>query len=460
MKLAVVTVLLFSACVASVSAGVYDDVLPMGKTDKNQADPNSAVKRPQSNSNPVPEAKGPMPVSNPPGATAETAAPAYQPVLNFKDQVDSVPQTTGGPNIDVYQPAQNFADKHPLDGDLAPFFRYWNPKIRNHFYTVDFGIFGSGKEGWIYQGIQCYVHRQNKNGTVPLYRYWNTRILDDYFTVQNDVPASTGYLLKGIAAYVSVKQQVGQIPLYRYYNKEIADHYYTTNANVLGTGRDGWVLQGVASYVWPHPTEATKPQPVQPGSVQDAITKGPIAPTHYVAPAPMTSGSTPPGFNASTGGAVHIPLPAEASSEVPLIVPLYRYWNSVYRDHFYTTNWAEVGAGGHEGWEYQGVQALIFSNPQPNTKPLHRYWNIRTLDHFYTTNFDALGHAGNDGWKYEGIQGYIFNGPQDGAIPLFRYFSSNFNDHFYTTKDLGNSTQSWVREGVQGYVLQSFFTDC
>ena len=40
--------------------------------------------------------------------------------------------------------------------------------------------------------------------------------------------------------------------------------------------------------------------------------------------------------------------------------PLHRYWNAVRGDHFYTTNWSELG-GGAGGYRYEGVQCHVFS---------------------------------------------------------------------------------------------------
>jgi Zn-dependent metalloprotease len=39
-------------------------------------------------------------------------------------------------------------------------------------------------------------------------------------------------------------------------------------------------------------------------------------------------------------------------------VPLFRYWNPGIGDHFYTTNWSELGAGKY-GWNYEGVQCYV-----------------------------------------------------------------------------------------------------
>jgi hypothetical protein len=334
--------------------------------------------------------------------------------------------------------------------------------VRDHFYTADFGVFGSGREGWTYQGIQMYAYTKQVKGTVPLYRYWNTKLLDDYFTVSAQVNKTTGYVLRGVTCYVFPKQVPGSVPLYRYFNQELADHYYTTNYAVMQHGRDGWVLQGIAAYGFPHPHDYVTPDTMSTSGIANYTSKSPdnvpgdlIAPTVYVPPANKGDGKGPK----SPPKDLKPDLPAQASRDTPLLVPMYRYWNSVYRDHFYTTLWSELGAGGHNGWEYQGVQALVYANPQPGSAALHRYWNVRTLDHFYSTNFKALG-KGKDGWRYEGVAAYIDRSQGQDNVPLYRYFSDSFSDHFYTTRFIGNETRTWVYEGIQGYVHPSWFTDC
>lgn len=133
-------------------------------------------------------------------------------------------------------------------------------------------------------------------------------------------------------------------------------------------------------------------------------------------------------------------------------VPLYRYWNPTNTDHFYTTNWSELGSGRY-GWHYEGVQCYVFASQLPGTVPLYRYWNPTIGDHFYTTNWNELG-SGRWGWKYEGVQCYVHSGAATGARGLYRYWNPTAGDHFYTTdwNELGSGRYGWHFEGVQCYV--------
>ncbi len=133
-------------------------------------------------------------------------------------------------------------------------------------------------------------------------------------------------------------------------------------------------------------------------------------------------------------------------------LPLYRYWNPGIGDHFYTTNWNELGTGRY-GWGYEGIQCYVSSQQQAGMIPLYRYWNGAIGDHFYTTNWNELG-AGRYGWGYEGVQCYVFGQQQSGTVPLYRYWNPGATDHFYTTNwnELGTGRYGWGYEGIQCFV--------
>ena len=134
------------------------------------------------------------------------------------------------------------------------------------------------------------------------------------------------------------------------------------------------------------------------------------------------------------------------------LAALYRYWNPAIGDHFYTTNFAELGQGRH-GWHLEGIQCYVFPTRHVSTVPLYRYWNPGIGDHFYTTNFNELGQ-GRHGWRLEGIQCYVQPRRASGSLPLYRYWNPSIGDHFYTTNfnELGQGRHGWRLEGVQCYV--------
>lgn len=337
------------------------------------------------------------PAAGEPTRTATAAAPPTGSGTVSDNAADGLPAPAGVPAPEGDAPAA-----HPVDPKLAPVYRYWSPSLRDHYYTLDFSLLGTGRNGWRYQGVAFYIYPTKEEETVPLFRYWNLRMGNHYYTTSFEElgEGKDGYKFKGILGYVKKAADDNTVPLYRFHNAAIGDDFYTVNAMSKARGSEEWTAEGVSCYVWPVPQAETEKS----------------TPNHYA-----------------------------------LLVPLYRYWNKRFGDHFYTTVWKEVEVGTH-GWEYQGVQALVYATQQPGTVALHRYWNIRTLDHFYTTNYNALGAGGENGWKYEGIECYVDTFKRDGTVPLYRYFNADISDHFYTTKWLGKSYQGWEYEGLQCYV--------
>ncbi len=133
-------------------------------------------------------------------------------------------------------------------------------------------------------------------------------------------------------------------------------------------------------------------------------------------------------------------------------VPLYRYWNSSISDHFYTTNWADLGTGKY-GYKFEETQCYVFAVRQPGSVPLYRYWKSAVGDHFYTTNWAELG-AGRSGYAYEGIACYVFPGAGHKNAGVYRYWSQGGTDHFYTTNydELGVGNYGYHLEMTQGFV--------
>lgn len=76
--------------------------------------------------------------------------------------------------------------------------------------------------------------------------------------------------------------------------------------------------------------------------------------------------------------------------------------------------------------------------------PLYRYFNPSVVDHFYTTNFNELGGGGN-GYNYEGIQSFIYPYPVKGSVPLYRYWQPQVSDHFYTTNPIAMELEQQIR---------------
>lgn len=137
----------------------------------------------------------------------------------------------------------------------------------------------------------------------------------------------------------------------------------------------------------------------------------------------------------------------------PPVVDMFRYFNSGFAHHFYTTNFSEEGYGGSGGWAYEGIHFHVLQSQQAGSVPLYRYFASSTKDHFYTTDFSELGN-GAQGYVFEEIQCYVYSTQQSGTVPLYRYRNVDTGEHFYTTNlnEVGGNP-SYVLEKTQAYVL-------
>ncbi|MCH9692397.1 MAG: S8 family serine peptidase [Gammaproteobacteria bacterium] len=135
------------------------------------------------------------------------------------------------------------------------------------------------------------------------------------------------------------------------------------------------------------------------------------------------------------------------------IVPFFRY--SGINDHFYTTNWNELGSGHSSEWQLEGIVGYISIISQNGSKVLYRYYSSKDSDHFYTTNYGELGQ-GNEVWRKEQDAGYLPL-PSSKTQSLYRYYANSVKDHFYTPdfNELGSGNSTWKYEGVVGQVYKS-----
>jgi Repeat of unknown function (DUF5648)/Papain family cysteine protease len=188
-----------------------------------------------------------------------------------------------------------FISDKPITGDLAPLYRYWNGQGGDHFYTTDWNELGTGKYGWGFEQVQCYVYTTQKPNTVPLYRYWNGQACDHFYTTNwNELGSGKyGWTFERIQCYVPNTQQPGSVPLYRYWNAQCADHFYTTNWSELGSGKYGWVFEQIQCYVYPQPKVATE---------TDETATTPRPATFTTADAEGAGSDTPPASFQTVGG--------------------------------------------------------------------------------------------------------------------------------------------------------------
>jgi hypothetical protein len=136
-----------------------------------------------------------------------------------------------------------------------PLYRYYNSKLKKHFYTVDFTEYGNGRSGWALEGPCCRVYSaaDQSRSIVPFFRYFNEKTGDHYYTTRFEEfgRGGNGYHLEGPACYINKFPAPGTVPFFKYYNRFTGDHFYTIDKRELGHGYDGYQLQGIDGFVLP-----------------------------------------------------------------------------------------------------------------------------------------------------------------------------------------------------------------
>jgi hypothetical protein len=125
-------------------------------------------------------------------------------------------------------------------------------------------------------------------------------------------------------------------------------------------------------------------------------------------------------------------------------------------DHLYTTNPNEKPSGYNE----EGSQGRIYTHQAPGTVPLYRLYNSVLTDSFYTTDTVERSTAISTlGYSDQGITGYVYSSQQPGTVPLYRLFIRHPEwDHFYTTslteknEVLSYYSGSVTDEGIACYI--------
>ena len=156
-----------------------------------------------------------------------------------------------------------------------------------------------------------------------------------------------------------------------------------------------------------------------------------------------------PAKRAAIKAAVDNHILGESFKIVP-VVPLYMYKNSSTSNHFYTTDWSEMG-NGSGNWDYVKIAAFVCENQLTNTVPFYRFYRVTKVwfksyyNHYYTT-VRSSGSA----YDYEKIQCYIYPDKQVGTTELYQYWNSSKHDHYYSTND--DTPSGYGSKTTCGYV--------
>uniref|UniRef100_A0A914WWQ9 Peptidase M12A domain-containing protein n=1 Tax=Plectus sambesii TaxID=2011161 RepID=A0A914WWQ9_9BILA len=149
------------------------------------------------------------------------------------------------------------------------------------------------------------------------------------------------------------------------------------------------------------------------------------------------------------------------------LTPLYRMYNSQFtlNDHFYTTSLQERNTFTTRGFNSEGTAGYMASTGIDQSctclLPLYRLYNSLVTNHFYTTKQTEMQTAQSTlGYTYEKIEGYCTKEPACGAyVPLYRFYSPFNSDHLYTTDGVEatmyrSQLLGYTDEGIECYLWQ------
>lgn len=294
-----------------------------------------------------------------------------------------------------------YVDSVPLNSSYSHQVRPGDPdrigeQVGNGWITT----MGSGAGSFYNSVIRAFNFAPENGRTVPLRRFWNGGLSDHMYTsnqsLSNGWFALFGYQAESNQGHVSTQAVAGSVQLCEYYSYAQTDSFYTvecTDNNISALKAWGYHYRGATGWVMP--------------------------------------------------------------TQVPGTIPLYRYWNAS-GDHFYTTNFGEIGFGAG-GWNFERIEAYVWASPQTNLPP-NRYHSVMSCaitdwqNHHpaYPLNpwdKSTNGYMGTDMSRVRGFEGSQASTDGYQSDPAFlwgchtRYYLANSGPDSATNTNPPNGTQ-------------------
>lgn len=132
---------------------------------------------------------------------------------------------------------------------LQPIARYWNPAIKDHFYSAVFEP--NGFWGYHFERYEYSVCKHPITGTIPYRQWWGNS--DHFYTVDHDqytqaILTTLGYEYEQVQGNVHTSPMNGTVPLRRYHNPTLKDHFYTIDD--MPDGTFNYRFQKIEAYVF------------------------------------------------------------------------------------------------------------------------------------------------------------------------------------------------------------------
>ena len=124
-------------------------------------------------------------------------------------------------------------------------------------------------------------------------------------------------------------------------------------------------------------------------------------------------------------------------------VPVYRFWSSKHKGHFFTASEEErdlvMEKYDDYTWKYEGIGWHVFKTQKESTEPVYRFWSSKHKHHFYTASKEerdiVINEYDDHVWKYEGIAWYAYKSSRDDTKEIYRFWHTSNKAHFYTSSE-------------------------
>ncbi|MDE5757533.1 MAG: hypothetical protein K2H85_02860, partial [Allobaculum sp.] len=168
--------------------------------------------------------------------------------------------------------------------------------------------------------------------------------------------------------------------------------------------------------------------------------------------------STPVGGD----GIIQLPsTPSQPTTPAPTVVaqkPVYRFFNTLTGEHFYTSSEAERNELLKDTrWSNEGQ---AWTAPESSEYIIYRVCNPNTGEHHFTMDKNEYETLQSKGWSGEGIGFYSANPSDENIVQLYRLYNpkaNNAGSHHYTASEIERDNlvkDGWNYEGVAWYGLK------
>ncbi|HOX15828.1 MAG TPA: hypothetical protein PLP18_06830 [Smithellaceae bacterium] len=107
------------------------------------------------------------------------------------------------------------------------------------------------QNGYIKEGIAFRLFAPQTPGTMSFYRWYNPRLKDHFYHYDRTGGGKKldGYVYEGIIGNIATSRMTNTRELYRWFNPSTKKHYYSTNPKGATGKRRGYRFEGIAGYV-------------------------------------------------------------------------------------------------------------------------------------------------------------------------------------------------------------------